>query len=182
MKKAALYALILAQLAGILTSVHAEDRVSKEYMFDLNVSKVNNKQINIDVQTNFPDGAILSFYGTRIFYQQGSSQDYAGDLFSGRSSVSDGKAKLVVDIDDSEWIDKHNENVSKFIGLIDIAPIGRIDPNVIVRVILHPDSQPGHVEEQLGADGRYIGGSGAEKAGNRIIYSVKDRINVPVNR
>jgi len=152
-----------------------------EYHLDVQVSLVDSLRIAVDAKTDFPDGTKLMVGVTRRFWEKGSSTTYAGEISTDDYPVVDGAIHVEVDVSDARWYAERKQKEREFAGLDIFGVIGRISPEVTVRVLFSPmrDQTP-EILDVLGRSGERVEGSGVDRAGKIYVFEVEKSIVVPV--
>ena len=156
---------------------------TKEYFIDLSVAKSQNRLIKIKISTNFPEGTNFLVDLSRIYYEKGKSEKYAGEIYSKDIPVKDSKIELDISVNDSPWYNKYYQDAKKFSGIIDYPGIGKISPNIEVSVLFSPlREQLGKVLKILGKDGEFIKGTGVKKDMSFTSYLESKEVNIPFRK
>lgn len=160
-----------------------ESPTVKDYSMTLNVEKSAARQIEIHLQTNFPESTVILVNVKRIYYQKGEKDEYAGEIFSKKIPVKDSKIDLVVDVNDTKWYTEYHRKAEKFKGLGIFSGIDRVLPQIEVWALFTPrGQQPADVLKTLGKNGEYIKGNGAKRSGNFTTYEISKFIDVPFKK
>ncbi len=155
----------------------------KEYTVDLGVTKTGPRQIEIGVDTNFPNGTNLLVSVSRTYYQKAKSDPYAGEILSRDVAVTNGKINLIVNVDDRGWYSEFQGKKNQFEGLGVFSDIERISPEVEVGVMFSPKRhQPSRVLGLLGRNAENVKGKGAKRTGSFTTYSVSKNVGIPFKK
>jgi len=155
----------------------------KEYFVDLDITKLGDRKVKINIKTNFPEGTNMLVDATRIYYEKGKEEKYSGDIFSRDISVKEGTIETIFTVNDSLWYNKYYKDAKKFSGIIDYPGIGKISPEVEVSVLFSPRrDQPEKILKTLGQNGEFIKGLGAEKSTSFTTYRVSKLVDIPFKK
>lgn len=136
----------------------------KEYSIKIIVVPITDKQINVKIETNFPDGTNLNLYGNRYYQVKGVNETYTGDLFETDFSVKNGYFESTININDKEWYDRY-QGVARAIPN-EYPPISKISDKINIRVVYTAAAtQPADVVKILGTRGEFVSGEGVEHFG-----------------
>jgi hypothetical protein len=155
----------------------------KEYSMTLNVEKRTVRQIEIHLQTDFPEGTEILVDVKRIYYQKDEEDEYAGEIFSRDILVKDSRIDLVVDVNDAKWYTEYHKKAEKFKDLGLFSGIDRILPKIEVDALFSPRrQQSASILNKLGKNGEYVKGSGAKRSGSFTTYRVSRSIDIPFEK
>lgn len=160
-----------------------ESPTVKEYSMTLDVEKIAARQIEIRLQTDFPEGTEILIGVKRIYYEKGEKDKYAGEIFSKDIPVKDSRIDLVVDVNDTKWYTEYHRKAEKFKGLGIFSGIDRILPQIEVDALFSPRRQKStDVLNKLGENGEYVKGDGARRAGNLTTYELSRSLDIPFKK
>ena len=165
--------------------VTSEKKISitklKEYKIDIITNKIKNRNVEITINTNFPDGTKLLLSVGRKHFLKGVKDTYSGDIFSKDFFVKNGKIKTIVKIDDTKWYNEHLELVKALPN--DIQPIAKISDKITISVLFTPaEKQKENVLKILGSKGEFVTGKGSEKFGNFTIFNASKDLKIPFKK
>jgi len=158
----------------------------KEYFINLSAVKINDNEIKINIETDFPDGTNFLVSVGRIHYLQGESEEYFGEIFDKDFSVNQGKIETIVKVNDSGWYNEHQRLVKALPD--DIKPISKISDNINISVLYSAArTQTNDVKKILGTRGEFITGKGVDKfgtgtAGQITTFRVSKDVNFPFQK
>lgn len=158
----------------------ARAKVSQEnYFIKFSKFRVQGRMLDCELSSNFPDGSELNFEVSRVFYQDGKPEKYAGALYDQDIMLSDGRYSIETALDDGVWYDRHMEQLAEMPSIF--SPPQRIAREVEVRVLLTPRAQSEAVLRVIGQDGEKIQGAGARPAFDFTTYELTRTIALPFN-
>ena len=131
----------------------------KEYRISISVVPTAEKQIKVNIETDFPDGTnlLLSIY--RIYYQKGDTTKYSGDLGEVRFSTKEGKYETLITLNDEKWYYEYQDLARSLPN--DFPPIAKISDIITIDVLYTAATpQPSTVKVILGERGEYVTGKG----------------------
>lgn len=158
----------------------------KEYVINLSAIKINENQIKISIETDFPDGTNFLVSVGRIYYRVRESETYSGEIFDKDFSVNQRKIETIVNVNDSGWYNEHQSLVKAVPD--DIKPISKISDNINISVLYSAArTQTDDVQKILGTRGEFITGKGVGKfgtgtAGQITIFNVSKDVNFPFDK
>lgn len=152
---------IKADLSDIFKKKNNQ-QIIKNYSLSLNIKQIKPRTISIDIDSNFPWGAIFVITVNRRYYFEGDKSPYSGELF-----VSDEPADrhlfnpITLKINDTEWYKKTHllmsEYSEKYIS------ISEISQNIEIEALFTPlCPQAQCVLDIVGKEGEFIKGKNAE--------------------
>ena len=152
----------------------------KEYSIKLDVKKLENRTLDITATTDFPDDTNLLISVSRIYFEQGASDEYSGQIFDRDMAVSDGKIQIKVSVDDKPWLREYREKQQKLPDLF--TGISKVSEDVTIAVLFSPKrDQPEHIANILGKNAEFVAGESAKRSGNFTTMRVEQNVNMPVS-
>lgn len=159
----------------------------KEYSAKISTIKEGKRKVKVIINTNFPDGTILSLSIYRIYFVKGDTAVRWGTLLGSHDfSVEKGKIDTTIEINDSEWYNEYQRSIK--IDPEDILPISKISDNIIIDVLYTSASpQPANVIEILGPRGEFVTGDGVKKyrggtIGLLTVLDFSKKLNIPFEK
>tara|TARA_B110000977_G_scaffold92497_1_gene122541 strand:+ start:5614 stop:6492 length:879 start_codon:yes stop_codon:yes gene_type:complete len=153
----------------------------KEYKIGIFTNNVEKREMEININTDFPDGTNLLVSIGRTHFLKDIKDAYSGDIFSKDFSVENGKINTTVEINDYEWYNEHIRLVKALPD--DIQPIAKISDNITISVLFSPGrTQQENVLEILGTKGEFVGGKGASKFGKLTTFRISKDLNIPFQK
>lgn len=144
------------------------------------------KSETLVINTNFPDGTILSLSIDRKYYLKGDTAAYSEGIFDKDFSVEQGKIETIIDINDlnindSKWYAREARSIKY--SPDEFPPIAKISDNVIIDILYTPASpQPANVIKILGPRGEFVTGDGVEKLGGLTVLDFSKKLNIPFEK
>ena len=132
--------------------------------YEITVSATNEvgRIVKVKIESNFPDGTILTLHINRIHYLRGKNEAYTGDLFEREFTIQNGVYEAAAYIDDKPWYYEYQKLTNSMPD--DFPPISKISDSIEISVLYTSAAdQPANVTKILGAKGEYIKGEGVEK-------------------
>lgn len=149
-----------------------------EYTIELEAQADDDRNVTINISTNFPDGSNLLVDVGRVHYLKGEDDRYSGSIYSQDLKVDQGQIGTTVLVDDSEWYKEHLRLVKALPD--DIMPIESISENITISVLFSPArSQPKQVLAVVGELGESISGAGSSILGKLTTFRVSKELNIP---
>ena len=153
----------------------------KEYKIGIFTNNVEKREMEININTDFPDGTNLLVSIGRTHFLKDIKDAYSGDIFSKDFSVENGKINTTVEINDYEWYNEHIRLVKALPD--DIQPIAKISVNITISVLFSPRrTQQENVLKILGTKGEFVGGKGASKFGKLTTFRISKDLNIPFQK
>ncbi len=153
----------------------------KEYKIGIFTNNVEKREMEININTDFPDGTNLLVSIGRTHFLKDIKDAYSGDIFSKDFSVENGKINTTVEINDYEWYNEHIRLVKALPD--DIQPIAKISVNITISVLFSPGrTQQENVLKILGTKGEFVGGKGASKFGKLTTFRISKDLNIPFQK
>lgn len=150
----------------------------KEYYVSIQPELLNNRRVNVYIETNFPDGTNMLLTIERHKYLKGKEELYSGQIYDEYFTVNESGFEKIVTIDDSEWYNEHLRLVKALPE--DIMPIEKISDNIEVSVLYTAmKEQPEKVTSILGLTGEFVGGKGASRPGKMTVFRESKELKVP---
>ncbi|MDZ4203446.1 MAG: hypothetical protein U1C46_01390, partial [Bacteroidales bacterium] len=155
---------------------------TKEYTINLSASIQEERKVNINITTDFPDGVNFLLTIERIYFLKGDSETYAGELFNKDIAIRNGKFETIIDvISDTKWYSEHQRLVKALPN--DIQPISKISDNITIDVrFSSARTQLQSVLKITGNYGEFVSGKGAEKLGKLTTYQVSKELYLPFKK
>ena len=153
----------------------------KEYKIEISTRKIDQRKIDIIIETNFPDGTNLLLDVSRSHLLKGKKEKYSGDLFSEDLTVRKGKIQTKVIINDAKWYNEY-QDLSKALPN-DFPPITTISDEIKISVLFSPRrNQSKETLEILGENGEYINGEGLDKSLSFSTFRVTKELKIPFRK
>ena len=169
-----------AMLTG--TKWEIDPTKSKKYTIELKTIKKAERNVEINIDTDFPDGTNFLVSIGRIYYMEGIDEAYSGDIFSKYLTVENGKIKTTVIISDTKWYNEA-QKLSNMLPDDDWTPISEISDTINTDILFSPRrTKSADILEILGADGEYIKGDGVDKSIGFTTFSVSKKLNIPFKK
>ena len=162
-----------------------EDKIQtadiKEYKIELSTIKIDQRKINININTDLPNGTNLLIDVRRSHFIKGKKEEYSGDIYSEDLTVRDGKIQTTVIINDIKWYNEYQELSESLPD--DFPPISSISDNIKISVLFSPRrAQSKETLEVLGENGEYIKGDGADNSLSFTTFRVSKELNIPFKK
>lgn len=153
----------------------------KEYTINLSLKNKRNRNIRIDIKTNFPDGTKLLLGVSRTHYLRGNKDAYSGDIFNKDIMVRNGKIETTVKINDTQWYNSYQKLVIQ--APDSFKPISKISDKIEISVMFSPRrDQSEDILKILGKDGEFVTGKGVDKSSSLTSFRVVKEFLMPFKK
>ena len=137
-------------------------QIIKDYNLSLNIKQIESRTISIDIDSNFPWGAMFLITVDREYYFKGENAVYSGEIYCGdRIAGEHLLSEIIVEINDTDWYNKAHLLLKEYSKKI--TNISKISDNIEIKVLFSPlRPQAQCVLDIVGKDGEFIKGKYAE--------------------
>ncbi len=140
------------------------------------VAQLTGSTLNLSVDTDLPDSAVVMVTVSRSYLEQGNASTYVLDYFSQKSSVGQWRSKHSISVDNDKW----NSALRERQELASRAGIGfgvaSVSDNITVSMVV-PINQP---DPRFGKGNSELTGKAVSTTGLRVVKD-KMEINYPLS-